>query len=117
MTAAARSFWVSAAALKELCTRYLAIVARETGEPFPPDVKSSLEHIILAHHGVYEFGSPKLPMMPEAIAVHYLDNLDAKLHMFLTRIEGDPDPASDWTEFVRGLDVKIFKKDVMGIRP
>ncbi len=91
-------------------------VEAELGEPFPTDIKSSLQHIILAHHGVYEFGSPKLPMMPEAIAVHYLDNLDAKLNMFLTRIEGDPDPASDWTEFVRALDVKIFKKDVMGIR-
>jgi len=91
-------------------------VEAESGEPFPADIKSVLQHIILAHHGVYEFGSPKLPMMPEAVAVHYLDNLDAKLNMFIAKIEGDPDPASDWTEYVRGLDVKIFKKDVMGVR-
>lgn len=91
-------------------------VEAETGEPFPADIKNALQHVVLAHHGLYEFGSPKLPMMPEAVAIHYLDNLDAKLNMFLTRIEADPDPASDWTEFVRGLDVKIFKKDVMGIR-
>lgn len=91
-------------------------VEAETGEPFPGELKTALQHVVLAHHGSYEFGSPKLPMMPEAIAVHYLDNLDAKLNMFLTRIQGDPDPASDWTEYVRGLDVKIFKKDVMGVR-
>ncbi|MGQ9651602.1 MAG: 3'-5' exoribonuclease YhaM family protein [Phycisphaerae bacterium] len=91
-------------------------VEAETGESFPTDLKNAVQHIILAHHGMYEFGSPKLPMMPEAVAVHYLDNLDAKLNMFITRIAADPDPASDWTEYVRGLDVKIFKKDVMGIR-
>lgn len=89
----------------------------EMGEPFPADLKNALQHVVLAHHGNYEFGSPKLPMMPEAVAVHHLDNLDAKLNMYLARIEADPDPASDWTEYVRGLDVKIFKKDVMGIRP
>jgi 3'-5' exoribonuclease len=91
-------------------------VEAETGEPFPGDIKSALQHIVLAHHGQYDFGSPKLPMMPEAVAVHHLDNLDAKLNMYLGKIKSDPDPASDWTEYVRGLDVKIFKKDVMGIR-
>lgn len=91
-------------------------VEAETGEPFPAEIKDALEHIVLAHHGQYEFGSPKLPAMPEAIALHHLDNLDAKLQMFLAKIKNDPDPASDWTEYVRGLDTKIYKKDIMGIR-
>jgi 3'-5' exoribonuclease len=91
-------------------------VEAETGEPFPADIRTALLHIVLSHHGQYEFGSPKLPATLEAVAVHYLDNLDAKLHMYLTRIKTDNDPASDWTEYVRSLDVKIFKKDVMGIR-
>lgn len=90
-------------------------VEAETGETFPADIKQALQHIILSHHGQYEFGSPKLPAMPEAIALHHLDNLDAKLNMYLTRIESNNDPG-DWTEYVRGLDTKIYKKDVMGIR-
>ena len=61
-------------------------------------------------------GSPKLPAMPEAIAIHHLDNLDAKLHIYLDRIKSGADEASEWTEYVRGLDTKIYKKDVMGIR-
>jgi 3'-5' exoribonuclease len=91
-------------------------VETETGKPFPDDVKQALQHIVISHHGQYEFGSPKLPAMPEAIAVHYLDNLDAKLHMYLDKIERDPDPTSDWTQYVRGLETKLFKKDVMAKR-
>jgi len=91
-------------------------VEAETGEPFPLDIKNALQHLVLAHHGSYEFGSPKLPAMPEAIALHHLDNLDAKLHIYLDRIKSDPDTANEWTEYVRGLDTKVYKKDVMGIR-
>jgi 3'-5' exoribonuclease len=91
-------------------------VEAETGQPFPADIRDALQHLILSHHGQYEFGSPKLPAMPEAVAIHYLDNLDAKLQMYSSRIKADPDPASDWTEYVRGLDTKIYKRDVMGIR-
>ena len=39
-----------------------------TGEPFPSELLLRLKHLILSHHGTYEFGSPKLPMTPEAIA-------------------------------------------------
>lgn len=92
------------------------LVEAETGETFPREIKCALEHIVLAHHGNYEFGSPKLPAMPEAVAVHYLDNLDAKLHIFTERIRTDNDATSEWTEYVRGLDTKIYKRDVMGIR-
>ncbi len=52
--------------------------------------------------------------MPEAIAIHHLDNLDAKLHMYLRHIEKDPDPGSDWTKYVRSLETRIFKKNVTG---
>ena len=38
-----------------------------------------LEHLIISHHGEYEFGSPKLPMFPEALMLHYLDDLDSKM--------------------------------------
>jgi len=94
----------------------IKLVEAEMGQPFPPEIRDALQHLVLSHHGTYEFGSPKLPAMPEAVAIHYLDNLDAKLQMYLHRIKSDPDPASDWTEYVRGLDTKIYKKDVLNIR-
>ena len=64
---------------------------RETGKPFPREIENAIKHIILAHHGRYEFGSPKLPATMEAIAIHHLDNLDAKLNQFAHTIEQDAD--------------------------
>src|SRR5438270_5295008 len=74
-----------------------------TGEPFPPDVLLRLQHMIVSHHGSYEFGSPKLPMTPEAIALHYLDNLDAKVHTFVRDIDEDRNGTSSWTPFSQSL--------------
>ncbi|NLX20826.1 MAG: HD domain-containing protein [Phycisphaerae bacterium] len=88
----------------------------ETGTPFPQDLRAALIHIVLAHHGQYEFGSPKLPAIPEAIAIHHLDNLDAKLQLYLQKIKTDNDAASDWTAYIPSLSTRIFKKDVCGIR-
>lgn len=89
---------------------------RETGQAFPADVEMALKHLILAHHGKYEFGSPRLPATAEAILVHYLDNLDAKLAMMAEAIAADTDPTSDWTAYVRALESRVFKPDVMGAR-
>lgn len=91
-------------------------VAQETGQPFPEPIKLALEHIVLSHHGKYEFGAPKLPAMPEAILVHYLDNIDAKLHTYLREIARDDTPESPFTDYVRSLETKVYKRDVMGIR-
>ncbi len=90
--------------------------AKRTGRPFPERLRWVLEHIILSHHGKYEFGSPKLPAVPEAVAIHHLDNLDAKVHMFLAEIENDRDPVSHWTNFNKALETKVYKPDVMGTR-
>jgi 3'-5' exoribonuclease len=90
---------------------------RETGQPFPADCEMALKHIILAHHGKYEFGSPRLPATAEAIMVHYLDNLDAKLAMINEAILGDTDAASAWTSYVKALETRVFKVDVLGTRP
>ena len=49
---------------------------------FPPQLRTLLEHMILSHHGQLEFGSPKLPMFPEAVMLHYLDDLDSKIQSF-----------------------------------
>lgn len=89
----------------------------ETGKPFPAEIENAIKHIILAHHGKYEFGSPKLPATMEAVAIHYLDNLDAKLNQFAHTIEHDADEADDWTGYIHSLETKIYKRDIMGIRP
>jgi 3'-5' exoribonuclease len=80
-----------------------------TGEPFPQELLLRLKHMIVSHHGAYEFGSPKLPMTPEAIALHHLDNLDAKVHNFNQQIVDDPNPDSAWTSYDPILGRKLFK--------
>ncbi len=91
-------------------------VAANQKKPLPDEVRWALQHIVLSHHGQYEFGSPKLPAIPEAIALHYLDNLDAKVTMFLGAIEKHRDPSSHWTNFHRALETKIYTPDIMGAR-
>lgn len=91
-------------------------VAARTGKDFPKQIRWALQHIVLSHHGQYLFGSPKLPAIPEAIAVHYLDNLDAKVKMFLTEIENHAEPASRWTNYNKALETKVYKPDIMGTR-
>jgi 3'-5' exoribonuclease len=80
-----------------------------TGEPFPPELLLRLKHMIVSHHGPPEFGSPKQPMTPEAIALHYLDNLDAKIHVFTREIRDDPTRESSWTPFHQNLGRRLFK--------
>lgn len=92
-------------------------IEHQTKMPFPAGLRNVLIHIVLSHHGAYEFGSPRLPACPEAIVVHYLDNIDARLNMAFSAIEGSRDADSDWTEYVRPLETRVFKTDVLGSRP
>ncbi len=82
---------------------------RRTGEVFPAETTLRLKHMILSHHGRYEFGSSKLPMTPEAVALYHLDNLDAKVHEFSRSIEDDPNADSHWTPYSPRLERKLFK--------
>jgi len=88
-----------------------------TGEPFPEELLLRLKHLILSHHGTYEFGSPKLPMTPEAIALHYLDNFDAKVHSYTRYIREDRNALSAWTPFNPQTQRKLFKGSVDGNDP
>jgi len=63
---------------------------------FPAQKKMLLEHLIIAHHGQPEFGSPKYPMTKEAIALHHIDNIDAKLVGFDEFVEKNP-TSTNWT--------------------
>jgi 3'-5' exoribonuclease len=66
---------------------------------FPPQLKILVEHLIISHHGRYEFGSPKLPMFPEALMLHYLDDLDSKLEAMRAQFEREADLESPWTGY------------------
>lgn len=75
---------------------------------FPAQMRHVIHHLILSHHGQYEWGSPKLPMCIEAVALHYLDNLDAKLSSFEQIIEGLPE-SSDWSEWSRAFERRLYR--------
>jgi len=94
-----------------------AAVAAETGEPFPQRTLDLLQHIVLSHHGVHEYGSPKLPMVPEAYMIHYLDNLDAKMFMTVRDIEADADPTSSFTGYSRELQTRLYKRSAKLAEP
>jgi 3'-5' exoribonuclease len=79
-----------------------------TGEPFPAELLLRLKHLIVSHHGALEFGSPTVPMTPEAIALHYLDNLDAKVHSFTRDIREDRGPSA-WTPYSQATQRRLFK--------
>lgn len=93
----------------EMLTEKIARASELTGEPFPPELVLRLKHLIVSHHGTYEFGSPKLPMTPEAVALHHIDNLDAKVHEFSRDIADDPNQQSSWTPYNARLERKLFK--------
>lgn len=97
-----------------LAVSLLETKAREaeklSGEPFPPETLLCLKHLILSHHGEYEYGSPKLPMTLEAVALYCLDTLDAKIAAFSQLIRDDPNVDSDWTTFYPNLGRKLYKK-------
>jgi 3'-5' exoribonuclease len=94
---------------------HMAIALEIVGEKirdipeFPSPLKDQLEHIILAHHGQLEFGSPKEPMFPEALAVHYLDDLDSKLASMRATYEADKNSPGDWTTRNPALRKELLK--------
>lgn len=70
---------------------------------FPDELKTLLEHLIISHHGEYEFGSPKLPMFPEALMLHYLDDLDSKMESMRAHFERESENESSWTSYNASL--------------
>lgn len=93
----------------ETLAQKLREAERRLGKPVPTETQLRIKHMIASHHGEYEFGSPRLPMTPEAMALHLLDNLDAKLHGFKQLIEEDLNTQSSWTTYQPSLNRKIFK--------
>lgn len=92
-----------------MLTETAAKVPDLTGEPFPRELMVRLTHMILSHHGTLEFGSPKVPMTPEAMLLHHIDLMDTRMHMVLRDIREDRHNPSAWTPFNPTLGRRLYK--------
>ncbi len=83
------------------------------GEQIPQNLVDVLQHIVISHHGVPEFGAIKLPSTPEAIAVHFIENMDAKLNMSLQATRGGQAAGAEgnWTEYMKAFGVRLYRPD------
>ncbi len=87
------------------------MIDRRTGaiEGFPEDLVLELKHVVLAHHGELDFGSPKRPKTVEALIVHFIDDLDAKVMAFQEFIGNSGADDSEWTQFHRFFERFLYK--------
>ncbi|MBC7782985.1 MAG: hypothetical protein H7144_04025 [Burkholderiales bacterium] len=89
------------------------LAAQQLGEEIPRPLIDVLQHIMLSHHGEPQFGAAKVPATPEAIAVHMIENMDAKLMMALCSTRDDESPTEgNWTEYLKAFNVRMYKPDV-----
>ncbi len=77
---------------------------------FPVQLALELRHVILSHHGEFEYGSPKRPKTMEALVVHYMDDLDAKLNAFQSFTADSNNTDSDWSNYNRFFERYLYKK-------
>ncbi|HJW98630.1 MAG TPA: OB-fold nucleic acid binding domain-containing protein [Terriglobales bacterium] len=78
---------------------------------FPEELKTLLEHLIISHHGEYAFGSPKLPMFPEALMLHYLDDLDSKMEAMRAQFEREATLEGAWTSYNASLGRPLLNSE------
>jgi 3'-5' exoribonuclease len=95
---------------------HIAIAIRMIGDKlrdlpdFPAPLRSLLEHMVLSHHGHLEFGSPKLPQFPEALLLHYIDDLDSKMECMRALVEKDRQIEGMFTGWCAPLERTVLKK-------
>jgi 3'-5' exoribonuclease len=77
---------------------------------FPPRLRTLIEHMILSHHGRLEFGSPKAPQFPEAMLLHYLDDLDSKMECMRQMVDRDRLVEGHFTAYNPAMERSILKK-------
>lgn len=81
----------------------------ECGHDVPMQLQTQLQHLILSHHGLLEYGSPRIPHTLEAIALHHIDNLDAKMAAAISIIDADVSGSEHWTNYHPGIGRKLWK--------
>lgn len=93
----------------QMLTEAAAKVPDLTGEPVPRELMIRLQHMILSHHGEMTYGSPKVPMTPEAMFLHLIDLLDTRMHQVLRELKEDRNNPSAWTPYNANLGRRIYK--------
>lgn len=95
---------------------HIAIAIRMIGEKlrglpdFPGELRNLIEHMVLSHHGQLEFGSPKLPVFPEALLLHYLDDMDSKMECMRAQIDKDPQSEGYFSAYSSSLGRVSLRK-------
>ena len=77
---------------------------------FPAELRRQLLHLLLAHHGEYEYGSPRRPKTPEALLVHVVDTLDSRMAGMFEAISGQGETEDAWSAFSRILDRHVYRR-------
>uniref|UniRef100_A0A831UDQ7 HD domain-containing protein n=1 Tax=Geobacter metallireducens TaxID=28232 RepID=A0A831UDQ7_GEOME len=81
---------------------------------FPAELAMLLKHMLLSHHGQYEYGSPKRPKTVEATILNYLDDLDSKINGIRTHIRKETENQSRWSSYHRLYDRYFYKESYCG---
>jgi 3'-5' exoribonuclease len=97
-----------------LLTETAGKVADLMGEPFPRELMLRIQHMILSHHGELAYGSPKVPMTPEAMLLHLIDSLDTRMHMVLRELKDDRNNPTAWTPYNANLGRRLYKGGTLG---
>jgi 3'-5' exoribonuclease len=79
-------------------------------EGFPAKLKTVVQHLLISHHGQYEFGSPKLPMIREALVFHYLDDMDSKMAAVRAALAAESGE-EEWSAYSAALGRKFLRLD------
>jgi len=98
----------------EMLDAMAAKVPDLTGEPMPREVMLRLKHMILSHHGTLEWGSPKVPMTPEAMLLHAIDMMDTRMHQVMREMREDRNNPSAWTPYNSNLGRRFYKGGANG---
>jgi len=93
----------------EIVAAKIAAVEARTGSPFDAETVLRVKHMIASHHGLHEFGAPKLPMTLEALALHHLDALDSKLAGVYQLMQSEASLDGGWTQYQASHGRKYYR--------
>ncbi len=93
----------------EIVDAKIAAVEARMGIPFDAETALRVKHMVASHHGQYEFGAPKLPMTLEALALHHLDHMDAKLASVIQLMQNEVVMDGGWTQYQASQGRKFYR--------
>ncbi len=93
----------------EIVEEKIRAVEHRTGLPFDVETAVRVKHMVASHHGEYEFGAPKLPMTLEAVALHHIDQLDARIAATNQLLQNEAALDGGWTQYHANLGRKFFR--------